>query len=106
MTTTVSVVTLTGAREDRPALLVSPSGTFAAVDLRGSDLKGTVDVFHVHTGLRATPPRHFSKVGNQKTAKALAAWLDELDPVEDDGTLKIERDEYHRAFGEWIKENT
>lgn len=103
--TTISVVNETGGREDVKRLLLSPRAKFAVADLRGSTLKGTVDVFHVGTGLRATPPRHFAAVGKQKIAKALAAFLDELDPVENDGSLKIERAEYHREFDAWVKEH-
>lgn len=101
----IEIVLKDGSRETRPVLFVSPSGTFAAVDLRGSEAAGTVDVFHVGTGLRATPPKHFAAVGKQKTAKALAAFLDGLDPVDDEGVLKIDRAEYHRQFDAWVKEH-
>lgn len=76
-------------------LHLSPRGTFASVKLAGTPHKGTVDVFHVGTGKRATPPRHFDKVRARKAAAALADGLDVYDPVTDDGTLRVNRDEYH-----------
>lgn len=83
-------------------LHLSPNGTYAAVKLAGTPHKGTVDVFHVGTGKRATPTRLFDKVRTQKIAKALADLIDELDPVDPTGTLRIPREEYHRRYEELV----
>lgn len=99
----IEIVVSDGSRETRPVLHTSPRGTFVVADLRGSSTKGTVDVFHVGTGKRATPKRHFDHVRNRTVAKALADWLDEQEFVNDDGSLRVDRAEYHRAFDEWVK---
>lgn len=83
-------------------LHLSPRGTFAAVKLTGTPHKGTVDVFHVGTGKRATPTRLLDKIRTQKTAKALADLLDEFDPVDSAGTLRIPREEYHSRYEELV----
>ncbi|WP_433673804.1 hypothetical protein [Microbacterium gorillae] len=93
-----------GAIATLPVLHVSPRGTFAVVDLRGSDHRGTVDVFHVGTGKRATPVRHFESIRTRSVCVRLADWLDLLDPVDHQGELKIGRLEYHQAFDAWVRE--
>jgi hypothetical protein len=92
-----------GSHMTLPVLHFSPHRTFAVVDLRGSTHKGTVDVFHVPTGKRATPPRHIAAVSKRATCVQLADWLDDLDPVDDIGQLRIPRDEYHSRFTGWVR---
>ncbi|SDH51442.1 hypothetical protein [Microbacterium sp. 77mftsu3.1] len=85
------------------AVHMSPRGLYAAVKLTGTDHKGTVDVFHVGTGKRATPPRWWQQVRTATAAKTLADQLDEFDPVEDDGTLRVTREEYHTRYDQLVK---
>jgi hypothetical protein len=101
--TTTDIVTPTGALATVEIIHTSPRGTYAAVKLAGTRHRGTVDVFHVATGKRATPPRHFAAVGTQKVAKALADDLDAYDPVNPDGTLRVERDAYHQHIDDFVK---
>lgn len=89
----------TGAAE---VLHTSPRATYATVKLTGTAHKGTVDVFHVGTGNRATPTRLFDKVRTQKVAKALTDLLDEYDPVAPDGMSKVTAEEYHQRYDELV----
>ena len=95
---TLDILLPDGTTTAVPVLHLSPNGTFAAVKLAGTAHKGTVDVFHVATGKRATPTRLFDKVRTQKIAKALADALDEYDPVTPDGQLLVPRGEYHERY--------
>ena len=91
----IDIVLPDGALAPAEVLHLSPRGLYAAVKLTGTPHKGTVDAFHVGTGKRATPPNHFDSVRTQKVARELADDLDEFDPVEVDGTLRLPAAEYH-----------
>lgn len=91
-----------GTTGEATVLHTSPRGKYAAVKLTGTPHKGTVDVFHVGTGKRATPTRLFDKVRSQKTAKALADALDDYDPVDPDGALRVTAEEYHTRYDELV----
>lgn len=99
----LDVVNPDGSTSALPVIHASPRGTYAVVDLRGSAHKGVVDVFHTGTGKRATPPRHFAAIGKRAVSIRLADWLDELDPVDDEGALRIDRAEYHSRFDDFVK---
>jgi hypothetical protein len=100
---TIDIVIADGDPVPAEVLHLSPSGTFAVVKLTGTPHKGTVDVFHVGTGKRATPIRHFPVVRTKTIAIALADALDEFNPVEADGTLRVAREEYHRRVDEIVR---
>lgn len=100
---TINIVMPDGATGPAEVLKFSPCETFAVVKLTGTPHKGTVDAFHVGTGKRATPPRHFATVRNRTAANAAADFLDELGAVSDDGTLRIPREEYHAHFDTFAK---
>lgn len=106
MNAELTTVTPDGGTESRPIVRLSPRGLYATVDLTGSVHPGRVDVFHVGTGKRATPRRHFAAVGTRKAAAHVADRLDEIDPVAADGTLQISRDEYHQLFAQIVTELT
>lgn len=96
----LSIVVGAGERSTQPVLYLSPSGTFAVVSLKNSGIVGAMDVYHVGTGKRATPPRLQASTRTIKKATAFADFLDELNPVDSTGALLIEREEYHRAVKE------
>lgn len=98
----LSIVTGTGERADQPVLHLSASKTFAVASLKNSGLVGAMDVYHVGTGLRATPPKFQTKTRAKKSAVAFADFLDDMNPVTDDGTLRIEREEFHRLVTEYF----
>lgn len=100
--TELTIVLPDGTAGAATVLHMSPRGTYAAVKLTGTPHKGTVDVFHVGTGKRATPTRLFDKVRAQKTAKTLADLLDEYDPVDTDGSLRVTPEEYHERYDELV----
>lgn len=101
----LEIVMPTGEREMATVLHLSPSGTYAVVKLAGTSHSGTVDVFNVGTGKRATPPRHFPFVRMKTIAIALAADLDAYDPVDADGELRVAREEYHAHFDAFVRDS-
>lgn len=103
MSDELAIIMPDGTAGKAPVLHTSPHGTYAAVKLAGTAHKGTVDVFHTGTGKRATPTRLFDKVRSQKTAKALADALDEYDPVDADGGLRVTAEEYHARYDELVE---
>lgn len=98
----LSIIMPDGTNGTATVLHASPRGTYASVKLSGTPHKGTVDVFHVGTGKRATPTRLFDKVRTQKVAKELADALDEYDPVDSDGNLRIPAADYHAKYRELV----
>ena len=98
----LTIILPDGTTGSATVLHTSPRGTYAAVKLAGTSHKGTVDVFHVGTGKRATPTRLFDKVRTQKVAKALADELDTFDPVDTDGVLRIPAADYHAKYDELV----
>lgn len=103
MSDELTIILPDGTTGTAEVLHTSPRGTYAAVKLTGTPHKGTVDVFHTGTGKRATPTHLFDKVRTQKTAKALADTLDDLDLVDENGTLRtLAPAEYHSRFEELV----
>lgn len=82
--------------------VISEHGDYVVTDLRGSSLKGTIGVFHVGTGKNAVPPRHADAVRSQKSAKAVAEWLNIQHPVDQEGNLLVDRALYHSAFADFV----
>lgn len=99
-----TIVMPDGERGEAEVLHLSPRGLYAVVKLAGTPHKGTVGVFHVSSGKRATRPQHLDQVRTQKVARAVADALDEYDPVTDDGTLRVLVEEYRGHLDTLVKE--